>query len=246
MKYAMFLVSSLLTLGACGDDGGTEASTLNVSFQNLPELGSDYVYEGWLITTTGPKTAGRFTVNSSGALSESSFSIDHAIADDSTAYVLTIEPATGDDPAPSDTHLVAGPLSNNSAALTTSDAAALGTDFSTAAGEYILATPTTASITDDETQGIWWLVPGATPSASLTLPTLPAGWVYEGWVVGADGPVSTGTFTAADVADSDGAGTTAGSDGAPPFPGADFINPGRQARIRCDDRARLLHADRDE
>ena len=64
-------------------------------------------------------------------------------------------------------------------------AAALGVDFSTATGSYILATPSTASDTGDNDQGIWWLVPGTTKTASLDLPTLPAGWMYEGWVVGA-------------------------------------------------------------
>ena len=44
------------------------------------------------------------------------------------------------------------------------------------------------------------------PGPILDLPTLPAGWVYEGWVVGPDGPVTTGRFTMASGADSDGDG----------------------------------------
>ena len=59
----------------------------------------------------------------------------------------------------------------------------------------------------------------------LDLPELPAGWTYEGWVVGPDGPISTGTFDAADMADSDGAGADAGPDMTPPFPGQDFVDP---------------------
>ncbi len=65
----------------------------------------------------------------------------------------------------------------------------------------------------------------AGPGPSLDLPELPAGWVYEGWVVGPDGPVTTGRFTALDMPDSDGAGPAAGPDGAPPFPGSDFVDP---------------------
>ena len=61
--------------------------------------------------------------------------------------------------------------------------------------------------------------------AGLTLPELPAGWVYEGWVAGPDGPVSTGTFTDPAAADSDGAGPTGGPEASPPFPGQDFIDP---------------------
>ena len=70
-----------------------------------------------------------------------------------------------------------------------------------------------------------FLDPAAGPSAGLRLPTLPAGWRYEGWVVGDGGPVSTGIFTDPAAADIDGAGPAAGPDGAPPFPGQDFIAP---------------------
>ncbi len=55
--------------------------------------------------------------------------------------------------------------------------------------------------------------------------TSPAGWVYEGWVVGPGGPVSTGYFTSVSGHDSDMGGPTAGPDPTPPFPGQDFINP---------------------
>jgi hypothetical protein len=116
--------------------------------------------------------------------------------------------------------------------------AALGTDFADAAGEYILETPSSGDVADDYDQGIWWLVPGADGMApGLRLPALPAGWTYEGWVVGADGPVSTGTFDAADVADADGAGEAAGPDGSPAFPGQDFVDP---ARLLTDGHAAVI------
>ena len=63
------------------------------------------------------------------------------------------------------------------------DAAALGSDFASASGSFLLETPSTAAVASDYASGIWWLDP-AGPSASLVLATLPAGWVYEGWVVG--------------------------------------------------------------
>jgi hypothetical protein len=59
------------------------------------------------------------------------------------------------------------------------------------------------------------------PSAGLTLPTLPAGWKYEGWTVINGMPVTTGTFlstTAVDDADPY-SSTMPG----PPFPGEDFL-----------------------
>ena len=211
----------LMLVAACDD---SEPVMLELELTNVPDLGADFVYEGWLVTADGPVSSGRFTVSESGVLSPSSFEIDDVLADEATAFVLTIEPAAGDDPAPAETHLLAGTMSADSAELTTSDAAALGTNFASATGSYILATPSTANDDTDNTQGIWWLAPGG-PSASLALPALPNGWLYEGWVVGGDGPVSTGTFAAPNATDSDGAGSAAGPDSAPPFPGQDFIDP---------------------
>ncbi|NIR35444.1 MAG: hypothetical protein GWN07_21225 [Actinobacteria bacterium] len=102
--------------------------------------------------------------------------------------------------------------------------AALGDDFTSATGQFVLTTPSTTA-SDDDNQGIWWLVP-PTPDTGLSLPTLPAGWAYEGWVVGPSGPVTTGRFTDPAAADSDLAGPTAGTDSdGPAFPGQDFITP---------------------
>ena len=215
------LLGLALTPGC--DDAGTDAtpdeSTLTLTFTGLPALGSDYVYEGWIIVDGAPVTTGRFTVDDEGAASASVFVLDPDEADAATTFVLTLEPAVGDEPAPSAVHLLAGDLSDGAATLTVDHGAALGTDFFDAAGQFILETPSSGGVADDFDQGIWWLVPGATMTAGLDLPVLPAGWVYEGWVVGADGPVSTGRFTAADMADADGAGPDAGMDDAPPFPG---------------------------
>jgi hypothetical protein len=214
------LLGLSLAVVGCGDDEETSARTLTVTFQGLGELGSDYVYEGWLITSSGPISTGRFT-----ATTGQTFTPTQADFDSATAYVLTIEPAKGDDPAPSKTHVVAGEFSNNKATLSIASPSALGSDFSTAAGGFILETPTTSD-TADYKNGIWFLDPtGAAPAASLTLPTLPAGWAYEGWVVVNGTPASTGRFTSASGADSDGAGPTAGSEAAPPFPGQDLISP---------------------
>ncbi|MEO8550042.1 MAG: hypothetical protein ABI678_08710, partial [Kofleriaceae bacterium] len=44
-------------------------------------------------------------------------------------------------------------------------------------------------------------------------------------VASSAGPISTGKFLAPSGADADGAGSTAGPDAPPPFPGQDFIAP---------------------
>ena len=215
-----------LALAGCMSDPAT--TTMTLGFAGVPQLGDGYVYEGWIMVDGAPVSAGRFTVDEDSNPIPGSFEIDADMAERATAYILTIEPEVGDDPAPSDVHLLAGELSGGTASLTVSHPAALGTDFTDAAGEYILETPSSMAVADDYDQGIWWLIPGDSGMApGLELPELPAGWVYEGWVVGDDGPVSTGTFSATDVADSDEAGNAAGPDDSPAFPGQDFVDPAR-------------------
>jgi hypothetical protein len=237
MPNYLVLIAFAATLGAACDsddpieNSGADATTatatalINYSDVTLPDLGSDYVYEGWLIVDDAPVTAGRFTVDANGVMTPAEFSVDADQADRASVFVLTVEPATGDAPEPASTHILAGAISGGASSLVTDHPAALDTDFATAAGSYILATPTTGDDTVQE-QGIWWLSPGDPATAGLDLPTLPDGWAYEGWIVGADGPVSTGRFTDAAGMDGDGAGSTKGPVGdGPPFPGQDFITP---------------------
>jgi len=208
------------------DDMGNGAPTarLQVDFTGLESLGDNFVYEGWLIVDGSPVSTGRFSVNDDGNAAPAEFVVDQADADEATTFVLTIEPVDDADPGPADTHVLAGDFDGR-ADLTIGHAAALGDDFAAAVGSFILNTPSSADTDDDFDQGIWWLDPAAGPGPTLTLPTLPAGWVYEGWVVGADGPISTGRFSMASEVDSDAAGATAGPDDTPPFPGQDFVDP---------------------
>ena len=224
LRLGTLALAVAAALSACGGSGGT---SLELNLSGLEDLGATSVYEGWLIVNGTPVSTGRFSVNATGQLSQTQFPVARDQADAASAFVLTIEPAVNDAPAPTETHLLAGDFNatRTNATLSISHPAALGTNFSTASASFILATPTSAATTDED-QGIWFLnmVNGA-PQASIVAPTLPRGWVYEGWVVVGGKPVSTGRFTKFNVADSDGAGATAGSQSAPPFPGQDFVNP---------------------
>lgn len=196
-------------------------TTLELAIEGLEDLGPDYVYEGWMMVNGAPVTTGRFTVNASGDLSKTSFALSGEQLSAATAFILTIEPAVGDDPAPSDVHILAGDFSGNSGSMTTADPRAIGTGFGSVAGTYILATPTNDNM-DDEYSGVWFLDNSSgSPMTGLTLPALPSAWKYEGWVVINGVPVSTGTFSSAMGADS--FGGFSGNNGAPPFPGEDFL-----------------------
>jgi hypothetical protein len=201
------------------DDGERQ---LLLHFNGLDDLGSDYVYEGWLIADGTPYSTGRFSVDG-GRPYTARFDVDGEVANNSSLFVLTIEPAVGDDPAPADTHYLAGAFKGASAKLSIGHGAALGSDFYDASGSFILATPSTGDPAEDYNLGIWWVNPGV--GASLDLPVLPAGWAYEGWAVAGGVVYSTGRFLDAGMADSDGAGPTSGPFPGPPFPGQDFIDP---------------------
>lgn len=212
------LIIGLFLLSGCEDKQVT-TNSFSVAITGLEDLGNDYVYEGWLIVDGSPVSTGTFTVNSTGVLSQTTFDADISDLEAATKFVLSIEPTVDSDPAPSAVKILGGDFSSNTATLSVGDGAALGDNFSTAAGSYILATPTDA-LSTNENSGVWWLVPGGTPG--LTLPTLPSGWRYEGWAVVNGMPLSTGTFTS--VSGVDAAAPYSGANAGPAFPGEDFLN----------------------
>lgn len=223
---------SLGLLAACGpmeegdgngNGGGSSTATLTLEGSHLPSLGSDYVWEGWLVTDGSPESTGRFSAQD--GTSSYTFDVSGDLADkarDGGKFVLTIEPKEGDDPKPSKTKLLAGTLESGSTNATIDAEPALGTDFSSAQGTFLLNAPSSDSASYKN--GIWFIKPmNGNKTAGLTLPELPEGWQYEGWVANSGGPVTTGRFSMPDGADSDMGGPKAGSKGTPPFPGQDYV-----------------------
>lgn len=197
------------------------SAKLTVNLTGLENLGDDFKYEGWVIVDGSPVSTGVFSVDDAGMLSQSSFYIAKSQLDEATKFVLSIEPTVDPDPAPADTKLLAGDFAGASASVSSTN---LVGDFSSSTGKYILATPTDTDNTN-ELSGIWFLDNPMAPVAGLDLPTLPAGWKYEGWVVIGGTPISTGTFTDPAMAD-DNAATSPykGTDNnGPAYPGEDYV-----------------------
>ncbi len=177
------------------------------------------------IIAGAPVTTGKFNVDAEGDLvdlegntiSGGRFDTGTDLSQ-ATAIIITIEPDGDVDAIPADTHYLAGGVAGGSAPLTVGHPAALGDDFSDAAGTYILATPTDDDDAN-ENSGIWFLADGV---AGLQLPTLPAGWKYEGWAVIDGTPVTTGTFTDPAALD-EAAPYSSPNNAGPPFPGEDFL-----------------------
>ena len=228
LLVTLFAASTLI-LAACDSDSGSDSQGFTLALSNVDPLSGGFHYEGWLIIDGSPISTGKFNVSSSGTLmnldgssiGNGSFEVD-ADVDNATAFVLTIEPAGDTDSVPATTKYLGGDFASGSTTLSVSHGSSLSDSFSSSEGEFILATPTNGA-DSNETSGIWWLNPtGAAPAAGLSLPTLPQGWVYEGWVVISGTPVTTGTFDSGSGADAfDG---FSGTQGGPPFPGEDFLS----------------------
>ncbi|WP_460190641.1 anti-sigma factor [Urechidicola sp. KH5] len=188
-----FVAFSFIVISCDDDDDDNNLDTLTLNLTGLEDLGADYVYEGWIIVNGAPVSTGTF----SSTTFPQSFVIDENMLESATTFVLTIEPAVDPDPAPADTKYLVGDFNGDNANVTT----AIVGDFSNSMGTYILATPTDNDNTN-EASGVWWLDNSSgSPVAGLDLPTLPDGWMYEGWAVINGMPVSTGTFTAVDATD---------------------------------------------
>lgn len=224
---ALLIIPAFLV--SCGDDDSPSNTALNLTVNGLEDLGSTAQYEGWIIVDGAPISTGTFTVNANGTPSTTSFSANATDVAAATKFVLTIEPIPDPDPAPADAKLLAGDFGGTSATLSTGVAPALG-DFSTSAGTLFLRTPTdetpgTANNGND-IYGVWFGTPGMPPTPNFTLPTLPAGWAYEGWVIGETGPISTGTFSNTVDLPRDSGNPFSGTafNVGPPVPGEDFFN----------------------
>ncbi|MFC5046580.1 anti-sigma factor [Aquimarina hainanensis] len=221
-------------LSSCNNDddnSGTDSNVanLNIDLKGLEDLGDGYLYEGWIIVDGAPVSTGTFSVDGEGALSQKAFEVTKTSLETATAFVLTIEPDPDSDPAPADTKLLLAEFGSGNTASVSLAPVAEG-DFATSSGDFFLRSPTdeasgTANNMNDQ-YGVWFGQPAMPPLATLNLPTLNAGWKYEGWVVTENGPLSTGTFTAVNEAD-DNAGSPEGFSGTesfgPPIPGEDFF-----------------------
>lgn len=222
--FLLVLAAGIFATSCSNDDDGIVTSRLNLSLDGLENLGNDFVYEGWIIVDGNPLSTGVFTVNDNGDLSETSFSISKETLDSATRFVLSIEPAIDSDPAPADTKLLVGDFTGNSANV---NSAIVG-DFSNAAGAFFLRSPTdevdpgNPNNMNDQ-YGVWFGTPGAPPTPNFVLPTLSAGWAYEGWVVGESGPITTGVFTDFDGRDDFNLFSGDEFKLGPPIPGEDFF-----------------------
>jgi len=215
------LTSTSSSVNEFNDNAKKGKQKLQLSFSGLKPLDNKYRYEGWIMVNGTPVSTGKFIINPAGHMAPPVFNVDPNDLANATTFVLTIEPHPDNSPAPSATKILAGDFSGGMANLNVSHPAALGDDFTSATGKYLLATPTTASMSD-ENSGVWYIDNSSgSGMAGLMLPALPAGWRYEGWTVINGMALTTGKFMDPGMADM--AAPFSGSLPGPPFPGEDYV-----------------------
>lgn len=223
-----------LAPAACDSSGDEAALPLRdvvLSVEGLTPLTNGATYEGWVVIRNAPFSTGRFNVTATSSIVDNdglaipggTFRTELDL-EEATAFFISLEPKGDADAQPSPGHILGADLTGPQATLTPAHARALGTDFTTAAGVYVVG----AFTTEDPAaagSGLWFMdLAGGLPSAGLTLPPAPDGWRYEGWAQFGDTPVSTGTFTR--VTGQDETNLYSPSNEGPAFPGQDFlVNP---------------------
>ena len=243
-SVAVFAV--LAMMAGCTDSetpaGPMSDHTLELTVTGFPPLAqSEATFELWisfaLTRHSAAASAGRFMIDDARKIvgedyQPAVFALDpeapEVPTDESGAVLwqlavdafITVEPEVDPDPEPTLPALIAGSFLNRTAGLDVGGDDAIGANFSGIAGSFHLATPTTSD-TSDENKGAWFATVGGGAS-SLTLPTLPTGWIYEGWHSHSfAGPRSLGRFRSAGGTDLSGWGPPGDANGYA-FPGEDF------------------------
>ena len=116
-------------------------ASLKLDFSGVQPLANGYHFEGWAIIDGNPVSTGKFNIGPNGELLDLEgiaktggiFDWQEGL-DMASSVVITIEPAGDIDDIPTATHYLAGSVLNGMADLSVGHAAALGDDFSSAAG----------------------------------------------------------------------------------------------------------------
>ena len=166
---------------------------LLIKSERLPALQGNQFYSAWLIVDGDTLKAGNFNVEENGEMSTEKLTADPAKINSANSFGISIE--SSETSKPSHVFVCSGEFDGDQAILTTAHPLSFQTSFSSAQGTYIMATVTDAAGTTHEFSGIWWVTDISGASPGLTLPDLPEGWTYEGWVKINDQYVSTGRFS---------------------------------------------------
>ncbi len=207
LSIILILFSSILFY-SCGDDSGVVTSqnkgTLTVNRLYMLDKNVEGTYELWASVETGLdhgenayRSLGRFAVNSSGQLTDTSggtFSVNMSkIANINNIgdVIITIQPPGYFDTIPSNIKILGGAKHLQGSELVFdlsmqyADILPASSQFSSAQAKFLLASPTTGTASSQYQKGLWFTTDTSGSNPGITLPVLPdtAEWTYQAWVV---------------------------------------------------------------
>lgn len=220
IKFSVVLIFLSLIICSCSDDSGVTASqnkgSLYLSSLKQLDKNIEGTYELWASVEPGFdhdenafRSLGRFAVNSTGELTDTSggtFNVNLSkIANINNIgdVIITIQPPGYNDTIPSNIKLLGGSKYIQGGELifdlsmSYTDILPVSSQFSTAQAKYLLASPTTGSASSQYLKGIWFTRDTNGTTEGLTLPVLPdtAEWTYQAWVYdGSDNYYNIGRF----------------------------------------------------
>lgn len=171
-----------------------------IESKRLPALQEDNYYCGWLVTQVDTINVGYFNIKENGNLTTKAFIVNPNEVKLATSFGISIE-MDNTVTNPSGNFIVAGDFNGDEAILTSNHSSSLQQSFENATGTYLTATVTDAIGITHEYSGVWWVTDLTAPNAGLSLPNLPPGWIYEGWVKINGKYLSTGRFSDPNQAD---------------------------------------------
>ena len=213
MKYFFRKISSLIILFlslyfiSCDDSGTTvpqNSGSLTVSRLRSIDPNVIGTYELWGSVETGLdhgenayRSMGRFKINTSGALTDTSgnpFSPGLgkiANINDISDIIITIQPPGYDDTIPSNIKILGGAkqLSGSEIIFNLTmdyiDILPPSSQFQTSTGNFILASPTKGIASSEYRRGLWFTRDTSGSTAGLSLPNLPdtTEWTYQAWII---------------------------------------------------------------
>ncbi len=89
MILGVLAIGILATSCSSDDDNGLSTADLTLNLTGLEELGTDFVYEGWIIVNGSPVSTGTFT----SVTFPQTFTVDSDDLDAAATFVLSIEPS---------------------------------------------------------------------------------------------------------------------------------------------------------
>jgi hypothetical protein len=192
---------------SCGESGTTAPqNSASLSLTRLEPIDKNILgtYELWGSVETSfdhgenaYRSMGRFAVNSSGAITDTSgnpFSPNLGRIgniNDVSDIIITIQPPGYSDTIPSNIKILGGAKQQSGSSLVFDlsmsyiDILPVSSQFTAATGSYILASPTKGTASSDYRRGIWFTKDTLGSTAGLSLPNLPdtTEWTYQAWVV---------------------------------------------------------------